>query len=69
MVSKTPFNQSAVTPQPFQLGLIPVHNLTPVPHFLQPGYVNGTTPEALPPVGFHPVTARTILSGIFPKQK
>jgi hypothetical protein len=69
MPIKTPFQQEAVTPQPFNLGNIPVHNITPVPSFLQKGYIGGTFPEALPPTGFQPQTLRDILSGIFPGGK
>lgn len=68
MATKTVFNQSAVAPPPFNLGNIPVHNIAPVPVFLQKGYIGGSTPEALPATGLQPQTAKGILSGILPRK-
>lgn len=64
MAIRTPFQQNAVTPQPFNLGIIPAHNITPVPTFLQTGYIGGTFPEAEPATGFQPITTRSLLKGI-----
>lgn len=68
MATKTPFNITAQTPPPFDLGTVPIPNLTGIPAFVQTGgYIGGTFPEAAPATGFKPVTARNVLSGILPK--